>query len=69
MQDDVPGMDQPERDGVRAHAVGAPLLRDGLGEPDDGRLSSGVVRLPDVPVKARRGGDVHDRAVLACLGL
>ncbi len=48
---------------------GPPLLRDGLGEPNDSRLCRGVVRLANISVQPRRRRDVNDRAVLALFWL
>ena len=66
---DIPCMDKSKRNGVRAHAKGTPLFRDGLREPNDSRLRRGVVCLTDVPVQARRRRDVDDRAVLVLFWL
>ena len=62
-------MDQPERDRVSAYAVRAPLLRDGLGEADDGCFRGGVVGLADVAVQAGGGGDVDYGPVFAVFRL
>ena len=50
----VPCLNQAERDGVSTDTEQTPFLAQGLGETDDGRFGRGVVRLPDVTVKARR---------------
>jgi len=55
--------DVAEGDRVGAHAeLRAPLLRDGLGEPDDARLGLRVVGLPRVAVQPGRRRDVDDVA-------
>jgi hypothetical protein len=59
-----PRVDAAERDRVRAHAEGPPLLRNRLRKAHNGRLGRGVVCLADVAVQAGRGGDVDDRPVL-----
>jgi hypothetical protein len=65
----APGMDQPERDRVSTDAVRAPLLRDGLGEADDGCFRGGVIGLADVAVQAGGGGDVDYGPVFAVFRL
>lgn len=56
----APRVYEPKRDRIRAHAEWAPLLRGCLREADDRSLRRGIVRLSDVPVQARRRGDIRD---------
>src|SRR5712675_1719062 len=60
----LPCENVPKRDGVGAHAKGAPLPRNSLGKANDSRFSGGVVGLADIAVKSGSTGDVDDTAVL-----
>ena len=67
------GRRQPRRDRSVRNRVGAdselraPLLADGLGEPEHAGLGEGVVRLPRVPARAARAADVDDASGFAVL--
>lgn len=62
------GHDMAEGDGDGADAeLGAPFLRDGLGETRDAGLGEGVVGLARVAVQAGGAADVDDDAGLAVL--
>jgi hypothetical protein len=62
-------MHEPKGNCIGAHAIHAPLLRDGLCDAKDGGLRSCIVHLADVTVEARGGGDIDDGAVFAGFGL